>query len=475
MATHTQPGGVRRSLPKGYVWVTGDDMVSAGPEGAEAEEEEAAEDEPADFFLSAAERVKRRGRAKAQERRRVIPPTTPTTMSDAVAAGPEWAEAEEKEGAVEEPANFSLAAAEKVKRRRSCGLSSAVEVDEQEGRGKAAEAKRAVRIARLAECTVMDSTITKGGHAMRILKFDREMERCRPGKCIQSNVFSVQNKPFTSLVYPSGTGHHEDYKEMVSVGVRYEGEGEVRVESLKITATDKGGAGTVYAEGDFFQEGEGYTIGGWCLQQDCLDNLKNGVFEIQVEIEFMGENIVTRPRDVKDISESKARCFNDLMGLLGDTEQADFVLKCGGQQVPCHRNILGARSSAFRQMLASNMAEKGEVEIDDVKPEILRKVVEFIYTGEVGVMAGRAVELLYAADKYGLEDLVRLCAAECRGEVTPASAARILLLADRHQLSGLKQVVLGKIRKEKATYVADPEFTRQIKGQSDLLFQLFSL
>jgi len=35
---------------------------------------------------------------------------------------------------------------------------------------------------------------------------------------------------------------------------------------------------------------------------------------------------------------------------------------------------------------------------------------------------------------------VRLCAAECRGEVTPATAAKILLLADRHQLADLKQV-----------------------------------
>jgi hypothetical protein len=54
-----------------------------------------------------------------------------------VPAGPKLAE--EEEAAVEEPAGFSLSAAEKVKRRRSRGPSGAVEVDEQEeGRRKLA-------------------------------------------------------------------------------------------------------------------------------------------------------------------------------------------------------------------------------------------------------------------------------------------------------------------------------------------------
>ena len=72
-------------------------------------------------------------------------------------------------------------------------------------------------------------------------------------------------------------------------------------------------------------------------------------------------------------------------------------------------------------------------------------------------------ELLYAADKYELNDLVniftfavrlnqsreisnlhtqvKLCARQFRSEVNPDTAADILLLADRHSLAQLKQVV----------------------------------
>ena len=69
-------------------------------------------------------------------------------------------------------------------------------------------------------------------------------------------------------------------------------------------------------------------------------------------------------------------------------------------------------------------------------------------------------ELLYAADKYELEDLVniftftqrseliensdnnqvKMCARQFRSEVNPDTAADILLLADRHCLARLKQV-----------------------------------
>ena len=69
-------------------------------------------------------------------------------------------------------------------------------------------------------------------------------------------------------------------------------------------------------------------------------------------------------------------------------------------------------------------------------------------------------ELLYAADKYDLDELVtistffdqwsesdgqvKLCALQFRAEVTPDTAADILLLADRHSLHQLKQVGTNK-------------------------------
>jgi hypothetical protein len=51
--------------------------------------------------------------------------------------------------------------------------------------------------------------------------------------------------------------------------------------------------------------------------------------------------------------------------------------------------------------------KEGEAAAEDVEPEILGMMLKFIYSGEVEALEGRAVELLYAADKYDLERLVR--------------------------------------------------------------------
>ena len=114
-----------------------------------------------------------------------------------------------------------------------------------------------------------------------------------------------------------------------------------------------------------------------------------------------------------------------------------------------------SRSAVFDIMLDQNMRESqvGEVDILDMEPETLKQMLEFIYTGQVlGIFLHKWIlkrsisqvqdgkyteELLYAADKYGLIELViiilcyennlppisslqiQLCARQFRSEVNP--------------------------------------------------------
>ena len=70
---------------------------------------------------------------------------------------------------------------------------------------------------------------------------------------------------------------------------------------------------------------------------------------------------------------------------------------------------------------------------------------------------------------------VKACAGRFRGEVTPATAAGILLLADRHSLPGLKQVVMRRVLQEKALYMADGRFKKEMEKQPALLFEMLAL
>ena len=95
-------------------------------------------------------------------------------------------------------------------------------------------------------------------------------------------------------------------------------------------------------------------------------------------------------------------------------------------------NKLLYRSAVFENMLKQNMreAQTNEVDIPDVDPDTLKLMLEFIYSGQVGIRLfsknvgtitplsniitlkvkdeNYTAELLYAADKYELSDLVNI-------------------------------------------------------------------
>jgi hypothetical protein len=70
---------------------------------------------------------------------------------------------------------------------------------------------------------------------------------------------------------------------------------------------------------------------------------------------------------------------------------------------------------------------------------------------------------------------VKECGGRFRGEVTPTSAAGILLLADRHNLVSLEQVVMRRVLQEKGRYMANRKFKEEMKKEPDLLLELLSM
>ncbi|KAJ0395149.1 hypothetical protein P43SY_002433 [Pythium insidiosum] len=76
-----------------------------------------------------------------------------------------------------------------------------------------------------------------------------------------------------------------------------------------------------------------------------------------------------------------------------------------------HRFMLAASSEPFRAMLTGNMREstEREVEIHGVEPEVLEKMLVYIYTGEVTVDLQTVVGLLIASEMYELDGLREIC------------------------------------------------------------------
>ncbi|KAH0499977.1 Speckle-type POZ protein [Microtus ochrogaster] len=118
----------------------------------------------------------------------------------------------------------------------------------------------------------------------------------------------------------------------------------------------------------------------------------------------------------------------------------DCCLVVADQEFWAHKAILAARSPVFRAMFEHDMQEGriNHIEIHDLKPEVFKAVMYFIYTGKEPDLLSMADAVLAAADKYGLERLKVMCEKALCRDLSVENAAHTLFLADLHSSVHLK-------------------------------------
>ena len=158
----------------------------------------------------------------------------------------------------------------------------------------------------------------------------------------------------------------------------------------------------------------------------------------------------------------------DFSSLL-DAGHFDVTLVAGEKEFRAHKVVLSARSPIFAKMFEVDMKEKStnKIEIEDIEAEILQKMLLNMYSGDtpllntaadqliVAKLRGKdeseavspppadpceeAKKLLYAADKYQIEGLVKCCEKFLSEHLTVDNVAETVLLADKHNATQLRK------------------------------------
>ncbi|XP_060232927.1 speckle-type POZ protein-like [Meriones unguiculatus] len=171
------------------------------------------------------------------------------------------------------------------------------------------------------------------------------------------------------------------------------------------------------------------------------------------------------------------RCtLRDELGELWENSLfTDCCLVVGEQEFRAHKAILAARSPVFRAMFEHEMEErqKNRVEIHNMKPEVFKEMMAFIYTGKVPNLHTMAAGVLAAADKYGLEHLKVLCEdALCR-DLSVENVAHALFLADLHSAEQLKMQALDFISEHAFEVSETSEWNAMVDSHPHLLAEAF--
>ncbi|XP_055329897.1 uncharacterized protein LOC129582410 [Paramacrobiotus metropolitanus] len=101
----------------------------------------------------------------------------------------------------------------------------------------------------------------------------------------------------------------------------------------------------------------------------------------------------------------------DLKGLLDSQTLCDFTLECGGQEIRAHRAILAGQSPYFTAMFNTDMQEKltGICHIHEFPADVVKALVQFVYTRTVVASGDSLMNLWRAGDFYDFADLRTEC------------------------------------------------------------------
>ncbi|KAM9804664.1 kelch-like protein 41a [Neosynchiropus ocellatus] len=101
-----------------------------------------------------------------------------------------------------------------------------------------------------------------------------------------------------------------------------------------------------------------------------------------------------------------------LKELLNENKLIDCVLKVGDRSIPCHRLILAACSPYFREIYFSDdgrEADMKEVVLQDVDPEVMSRVVDYMYSAEIDINEGNVQDIMAVASRFQIPSVFTVC------------------------------------------------------------------
>ena len=122
---------------------------------------------------------------------------------------------------------------------------------------------------------------------------------------------------------------------------------------------------------------------------------------------------------VQESSVLKVKCDKDftsdfisnLTTLRTDGSFFDFTIRVDDVTIPCHRLVLAATCRYFRALFSSGLTEatQGEVTLDDLDAEVMRNIVDYMYSGNIDIQRSNVKDVLEACEFLQLEHLKVHC------------------------------------------------------------------
>ncbi|GIY10844.1 speckle-type POZ protein [Caerostris darwini] len=174
-------------------------------------------------------------------------------------------------------------------------------------------------------------------------------------------------------------------------------------------------------------------------------------------------------------SPSSSTLAGDLRCLFDNHDLCDGTIHVENTSIPIHKVILGARSPVFKAMFTHEMKENmgKSIDIPDLDAETVRLMLKFIYADIVeDLQTESAASLYFAADKYELLPLKNQCSTFLKANLSLSNVLDVLVLADRHHDSDLKNLAKGYILKHEDDLILSDQWKNFRMVHKDLALDM---
>jgi speckle-type POZ protein len=144
------------------------------------------------------------------------------------------------------------------------------------------------------------------------------------------------------------------------------------------------------------------------------------------------------------------RILHQLEELFEKMPLRDVTFNIRGRKFGAHKAILAMGSPVFAAMFTHPTKEmlSGEVEVEDVDPDVFQEVLRYMYTGspQSTAMDTMALGLLAAAEKYLLDQLKTRCESHLIRKMSAKNCLDLLTRTTHHPAEHLKKFAIEYFR-----------------------------
>uniref|UniRef100_A0A0N5BC93 Speckle-type POZ protein (inferred by orthology to a human protein) n=1 Tax=Strongyloides papillosus TaxID=174720 RepID=A0A0N5BC93_STREA len=139
--------------------------------------------------------------------------------------------------------------------------------------------------------------------------------------------------------------------------------------------------------------------------------------------------------------------LNDISRMLDSSGYYDCIIKVKNHEIKVHKCILDARSEVFRSMLKYKLADpqSSTIEMNDYSLEVVKEMVNYIYTGKSPRIDKLAIEMLEVAEKYKLVGLKMIATESLLNSLNVQNVCEYLEVSETYSAEILKEFCIRYI------------------------------